>query len=107
MSILGFPTSSDISEMFGYVTPEDRAKWDSQKEESDKQLDKARNGLTAAGLASKSTAPALGMAEKVISSRMTGAAMEERRNTQAKQTKRTVTTLETEEPVNIDNGMGY
>jgi hypothetical protein len=107
MALLGFPSENELTSMLGYVTEEDRAKWDQQKDASDKHLEKARSGLTARGLASQAATPAISMAERSIQAQMTGAQTEERRNTRAKQTKRTVTTLETEEPVEEGFGMGY
>lgn len=107
MSILGFPSETDISSMMGYVTDEDRAQWLRMKEASDRQLEEANNGLTAKGLALQSATPAIGIAEKVIGAQMHAASTEDMRKTGMKQTKRTVTTLETEEPVLDDEGMGY
>lgn len=107
MPILGFPSEREVSSMLGFVTHEDRAKWDQMKEASDKQLEATRSGLTAKGLASQGATPAISMVEKSINAQMTAATMEERRKTQTKQTRRTVTTLETEEPVTGSDEMGY
>lgn len=99
MPIPGFPGESQLSSMFGFVTHEDRARWDQMKASSDAELEKAKNGLSARGLASKAAAPAMSFAEKTITSQMHAEQTEERRNSHGKQTKRTFTTFETEEPV--------
>jgi hypothetical protein len=102
MAIPGFPNEAELSSMMGFVTDEDRERWDKMKAASDKQLDEARSGLTARGLASQSAGPAMHFAERAISAKMTGAEMEARRETSRKETKRTVTTFETVEPVKSD-----
>jgi hypothetical protein len=108
MSILGFPSEQELTSMMGFVTDKDRDEWDARKDASDRRLESARSGLTAKGLASKSATPAVSMIERTVNSQMTAAQMEARRNTSPKQTRRTVTTLETEEPVQSDGyGMGY
>ena len=78
MTLPGFPNQSQISEMFGYVTAEDKSRWNSQKEASDRALDNSRSGLTAKGLASQAAAPAIGMAEKSINAQMHAEQMSER-----------------------------
>jgi hypothetical protein len=78
MSIFGFPSTSELTEMMGYVTDEDHARWDSMKESSDKRREAARTGQTAKGLASQGVAPALGMAEKNINAQIHGEQMAER-----------------------------
>jgi hypothetical protein len=72
MSILGFPSTQELTSMLGYVTDQDRAEWEQRKAASDQQLEAARNGLTARGLASQSAAPALSMAEKSIDRQLQG-----------------------------------
>lgn len=108
MGMMGFPNEQELTSMLGYVTDEDRKRWEEMKATSDANLENARNGLTARGLASQAASPAISLAEKSVNAQMTSAAMEERRKTQVKQTKRTVTTFETEEPVKSDgHGLGY
>lgn len=65
--------------MFGFVTSEDRARWNQMKADSDQQLESARSGLTAKGLASQSAAPMIGMAERSINAQMTGEANAQRK----------------------------
>ncbi|ROR75981.1 hypothetical protein SAMN06295974_3874 [Plantibacter flavus] len=65
--------------MFGFVTNEDRERWNKMKAASDEQMEGARNGLTAKGLASQSAAPMIGMAERSINAQMTGEANAQRR----------------------------
>lgn len=78
MTLPGFPNETQISEMFGYVTPEDKSRWSSQKEASDRALESSRSGLTARGLASQSATPAIGMAEKSINAQIHAEQMSER-----------------------------
>lgn len=78
MSILGFPSETELSSMMGYVTDEDRDKWERMKASSDKQIERSRSGLTARGLASQSAAPAISMAEKSINAQMHGEQMADR-----------------------------
>jgi hypothetical protein len=114
MSILGFPSETELSSMMGYVTDEDREKWDRMKAASDKQLEGARNGLTAKGLASQSAGPAISMAEKSINAQMQGEQMAERealRNSRKERVERTETRtrfFEEDAPNNMDqHEMGY
>jgi len=108
MGIPGFPNESDLSSMMGFVTDEDREKWTRMKEASDRALDGTRNALAASGLVSQSMASGVSMAEKSVAAQLIGEQTETRRHTQPKQTKRTVTTLETEEPEpSEDQEMGY
>ena len=79
MSILGFPSENEVASMFGFVTDEDRSRWERMKEASDKQLEGAREGLTAKGLASQSAGPMIGMAERSINAQMHGEQMAERK----------------------------
>lgn len=103
MSPLGFPNQGELLSMMGFVTNDDRAKWDSQKAASDKAL--SGNGKTAGGLASKATAPAFGLAEKAMTAKLHAASTEEQRDTRAKRT-RTVITETT--PLSVDETeMGY
>lgn len=101
MGVLGFPSERDLSSMMGYVTDEDREKWERMKAASDRALESS-GGLTARGLASHAAAPAMSMAERSINAGLTAARNEEARNTRAKETKRTVTTFMREEPVTGD-----
>ena len=78
MSILGFPSETELSSMMGYVTDEDRDKWEKMKASSDKQIENSRSGLTAKGLASQSAGPAISMVEKSINAQMHGEQMAER-----------------------------
>lgn len=78
MGILGFPTPGELVSMMGYVTEEDRNKWDQMKESSDKHREAGQGGLTAKNLASRSLNPALGMAEKSINAQIHGEQMAER-----------------------------
>ena len=72
MGLLGFPSADEMSSMMGFVTDEDRAKWDSMKQRSDAEL--AKRG-SAEGVASKGVNPALGFAEKSINAQMHGEQM--------------------------------
>lgn len=108
MSILGFPNEAELSSMMGYVTEEDREKWDRMKAASDSRLEASRNGLTARGLASQAAMPAMSIAERSINAELHAARNEEARKTQVKETKRTVTTFTKEEPVSSEEyGPGY
>lgn len=108
MGFPGFPDETFISEMTGFVTHEDREAWERKKAASDAELERARSGLTARGLASKAATPAMSFAEKTITAQMHAEQTEERRNSHRNQTKRTVTTFETEEPVSFDeHGPGF
>lgn len=113
MSILGFPSEKELSSMFGYVSDEDREKWNRMKAASDAQVEGAHNGLTARGLASQSANPALHMAEKSIDAQMKGEQMAERealRNGRKERVelKETRTRyFEEDAPSNSDHGMGY
>lgn len=73
MAILGFPNEAEISSMMGFVTDEDRDKWDQMKAASDKNLAATRNGLTARGLASQAALPGMNLAEQAVNSRMRAA----------------------------------
>lgn len=108
MGVMGFPGERDLSTMFGVVTEEDRQRWERDKQASDQRIQGAREGLTARGLASKSVTPTIGLAEKVINSQIHGEMTDARRNTHRKQTKRTISVLDTEEPVQSDSqGMEF
>jgi hypothetical protein len=108
MSVMGFPNERELSSMFGFVTDEDREKWDRMKAASDRQLEADGGRVTARGLAEQTAAPGISFAAKKIEADLRAASNEERRNTLGKQTKRTITTLETEEPVKFDGtGLGY
>ena len=95
MGLLGFPSADEMSSMMGFVTDEDRAKWDSMKQRSDAEL--AKRG-SADSVASKGVNPALGFAEKSINAQMTAEQMAIReRARQEGEIKRTRKTLITEE----------
>lgn len=102
MAILGFPNEGEISSMMGFVTEEDREKWERMKAASDSRLEASRRGLSARGLASEVAMPAMNIAERSINAQLHAARNEEARNTQVKETKRTVTTFTKEEPVAFD-----
>lgn len=111
MGVLGIPNDNELLSMFGYVTDEDRAKWNSMREASDRSLEESRNGMTARDLASKSAAPAIGMAEKSINAQMHGEQMAEREAQRRGRTQR-VTTRERYYEEEIPDGaddreMGY
>lgn len=108
MAIMGFPGEGELSSMMGYVTDEDREKWERMKAASDSRLEASRNGLTARGLASQAAQPAMGIAEQSINAELHAIRNEEARKTQLKETKRTVTTFTKEEPVSSEEyGPGY
>lgn len=94
--VFGFPSKKDMSEMFGYVTPEDQQKWAKQREENQQ----AAPG-TARDMAAKSIKPALDLAERGIRAEMHGAQNEAQRGAQAKQRVVTRETF-TEQSRNID-----
>lgn len=94
--VFGFPSKKDMSEMFGYVTPEDQSKWEQQR-----QTNKQAVPGTAQELASKSIAPALDLAKHGIKAQMHGAQNEAQRGAQAKQRVVTRETV-TEQSRNID-----
>lgn len=105
MGLLGFPSGKDLSEMFGFVTDEDRAKWEQQRE-----ANKEKTPGTAQDMASKSIAPALDMAKHGVQAQMHGAQYEAQRGAQPKQKSRVVTReTVTEQSRNIDasDGSGY
>lgn len=93
---LGFPSKRDMSEMFGFVTPEDQEKWAKQRE-----AHKQANPGTAQQLAAKSMGPALDLAKQGIQAQMHGAQTEAQRGAQAKQRVVTRETF-TEQSRNID-----
>lgn len=96
--MLGFPSNKDLSEMFGYVTEEDRDKW-----EQDREARKKKTPGTAREMADKSIAPALDMARQGVQAQMHGAQYEAQRGAQPKQKSRVVTReTVTEQSRNID-----
>lgn len=111
MGVLGFPNDNELLSMFGYVTDEDRDKWNRMRESSDRSLEESRSGLTARGLASQSAAPAIGMAEKSINAQMQGEQMAEREAKRKSRTERVTTRTryyEEEIPESADDReMGY
>lgn len=94
--VLGFPSKKDMSEMFGFVTPEDQAKW-----AQDREASKQANPGTAQQMAAQSIKPALDLAERGIRAQMHGAQNEAQRGAQAKQRVVTRETF-TEQSRNID-----
>lgn len=102
MGMLGFPGKDELTGMFGYVTDEDRAKWEQQRAASDARIANGEGGVTARSLAHQAATPAMSFAERTITGQMHAAQTEERRNTSVKQTKRTFTTFEREEPVSFE-----
>lgn len=98
MSKLGFPSEKDMSEMFGFVTPEDREKWQ-QKREASKQ--KGAPG-TAQEMAGKSIKPALDLAKHGVRAQLHGAQTEAQRGAQAKQKIRVTRERVTEQSQNIE-----
>ena len=103
MGVLGFPSGKDMSEMFGYVTDEDRAKWDQQRE-----ANKEKQPGTAADMASKSVAPAMDMAKQGVQAQMHGAQYEAQRGAQPKERTRVVRETVTEQSRNVDTSdTGY
>lgn len=94
--MLGFPSKKDMSEMFGFVTPEDQEKWAKQREAS-----KQSNPGTAQQMAAQSIKPALELAERGIRAQMHGAQNEAQRGAQPKQRVVTRETF-TEQSRNID-----
>lgn len=102
MGLLGFPSESEITGMFGYVTPDDRRKWDQTAAESNQRVDAARDRLSARGLASQVAQPAMDIAGRSINASLHAARTEEARKTQGKQTKSTFTLFTKEEPVSSE-----
>lgn len=102
MGILGFPSENEITTMMGYVTPEDRRKWEQDKPQSDQGVDAARGRLSARGLASQVAQPAMDIAGRSINASLHAARTEEARKTQGKQTKSTFTLFTKEEPVSSE-----
>jgi hypothetical protein len=96
MGFMGFPSKKDMSEMFGYVTPEDQEKWAKQRE-----ANKGAVQGTAKEMAHKSLAPAVEMAQQGIRAQMHGAQTEAQRGAQAKQ-RVVVRETVTEQSRNID-----
>lgn len=104
MGLLGFPSKKDMSEMFGYVTPEDREGWEKRRE-----AEKKKTPGTAREMADKSVAPALDMAKRGVQAQLHGAQYDAQRGSQPKQRQRVVTReTVTEQSRNIDSsGDGY
>ena len=102
MGLIGFPSGRDLSEMFGYVTEEDRAQWEKQREAG-----KQNQPGTAQEMANKSIAPALDMAQRGVQAQMHGAQMEAQRGSQPKQRSRVIRETVTEQSRNIDAGEDF
>ena len=100
MGMMGFPNETELSSMMGFVTDEDREKWDQMKAASDSRLEASRNGLTARGLASKAATPVMSIAERSINAQLQAARNEEARDTMRKQRRRVTEEIITEESVN-------
>ncbi|KIA73382.1 hypothetical protein ANMWB30_23090 [Arthrobacter sp. MWB30] len=101
MGLGGFPSGEEMSEMFGFVTPEDREQW-ARSRESNKQ---AVAG-TARDMAHKSIAPALDMARHGVQAQMHGAQYEAQRGEQPKVRSRVIRQTVTEQSHNIDGAAG-
>lgn len=72
MGLLGFPSPDEISSMMGYVTDEDRSKWEQMKNRSDAEI--AKRGE----VGSKITAPAVSIVERTVNAQMQGEMIAER-----------------------------
>lgn len=96
--VLGFPSGKDLVEMFGYVTDEDRTKWEQQREASKKE----NTPGTAQEMANRSIAPALEMAQHGVQAQMHGAQYEAQRGAQPKQRSRVIRQTVTEQSRNVD-----
>ena len=72
MGLLGFPNPDEISSMMGYVTDEDRAKWEQMKARSDAELQKRSEA------GSKMTDPAVSIVERTVNAQMQGEMIAER-----------------------------
>lgn len=97
--VMGFPTGKDMSEMFGYVTEEDRSNWQQQREASKQEKPPG----TAQEMASKSIAPALDMAKHGVQAQMHGAQTEAHRGAQPKTKSRVIRQTVTEQSRNVDS----
>lgn len=78
MGVFGIPSENELLSMFGYVSDEDREKWNRKNAASGRGSDGANQGATAKGLASKAAAPVIAMAEKSINAQMQGEQTAER-----------------------------
>lgn len=72
MGLMGIPTADEMASMMGYVTDEDRSKWEAKKARSDAEMQ--RRGQVGQSV----TGPALGMAEKTVHAQMQGEMIAER-----------------------------
>lgn len=79
MKIPGFPSEEDILQSFGYVTDEDRSRWQQMKEASDQRMAQSGSSLSARELAAQATSPAVSLAERSIQAQMVGAQTAEER----------------------------
>lgn len=73
MKIPGFPSEEEILSSFGYVTDEDRDRWDRMKAASDERMAASGTRLSARELAAQAASPAVSMAERGIQAQMVGA----------------------------------
>lgn len=96
MGLMGLPSGKDMAELFGYVTPEDKAKW-----EQDREASKQSSPGTAKEMANKSMAPAMDMAKRGVQAQMHGAQNEAQRGAQPKQK------VEWLENVDVNKNDGY
>lgn len=80
MGFLGFPSEKDMAELFGFVTPEDKANWEKSRE-----ANAQANPGTAKEMADKSMAPAMDMAKRGVQAQMHGAQNEAQRGAQPKE----------------------
>ena len=99
MGLMGIPTADEMASMMGYVTDEDRSKWEAKKARSDAEMQ--RRGQMGQSV----TGPALGMAEKTVNAQMQGEMIAERERSRADRQikKKTVTTFEETEHVDKDD----
>lgn len=72
MGLMGIPTADEMASMMGYVTDEDRSKWEAKKARSDAEMQ--RRGQAGQSV----TGPVLGMAEKTVHAQMQGEMIAER-----------------------------
>ncbi len=104
MGIMGFPSEGELASMMGFVSDEDRKRWEQMKAESDARIAASGKGLSARNLAAQAASPAMSMAERSVTAGLHAARNEQARDTQAKRMRnetRTVT-YTSSEPVSSD-----
>ena len=72
MGLMGIPTADEMASMMGYVTDEDRSKWEAKKARSDAEMQRRCQ------MGQSVTGPVLGMAEKTVNAQMQGEMIAER-----------------------------